>query len=104
MASLRDRGPHRLLGRAAALVPLVLLVLAAWATPSWAVSPVCGSPQSSGANMVVTCSYTGGLQTFSVPAHVNFVTLSLAGGQGGDTQQRLGGLGGQESGTISVTP
>jgi hypothetical protein len=83
---------------------LSVLMLAASAAPSQAFTAVCGNTQTSGSNTVVTCSFTGGLQSFAVPTGVNAVTLSVAGGQGGDTQQRLGGLGGQEGGTVSVAP
>jgi len=46
-------------------------------------------------------SFTGGQQTFTVPAGITSITIDAYGGQGDGTQ---GGKGGQAQGTLAVTP
>ena len=48
-----------------------------------------------------TFSYTGGPQTWVVPACVSTVTITVAGAKGGGTN---GGNGAVVTGTLSVTP
>ena len=48
-------------------------------------------------------SYTGGMQTFTVPAGITGVTIEAWGAQGG-SGNAAGGLGGYASGYIAVTP
>jgi hypothetical protein len=50
-----------------------------------------------------TFAYTGGAQTFTVPAGVTSVTISASGAQGGNTAY-TGGLGGNATGSFTVTP
>ncbi len=93
-----------------------------WYTASTGGSPVGMS--LSGANFVVTpsttttyyaeaaslvagnktFSYTGGLQTFTVPAGVTSITLDAYGAQGANNITFAGGLGGRAQGTLAVTP
>src|SRR5207248_6334397 len=49
-------------------------------------------------------SYTGGEQTFMVPAGASSVSVVAIGGSGGTSSMIAGGLGAQVSGTLSVTP
>src|ERR1700722_14211715 len=81
------------------------LVVAASAGPAAAFAPPsCGSPVPSGLNSTVTCAYIGGLQTFTVPSLVTSVTVAADGGQGGSTDLGAGANGGEEQGTLTVTP
>ena len=53
----------------------------------------------------VTFAYTGAAQTFTVPGGVVQVTLTVWGGQGKSNAQSVaGGLGGQATGALTVTP
>ena len=61
------------------------------------------------ANAQTTYSYTGGVQTYTVPAGVTSINVDLKGAQGGgvacaSTYQSPGGCGGRLQGTINVTP
>ncbi len=68
------------------------------------VSAPCPAPSLSGGHWVVTCSYTGGPQTFTVPQGFSSVSLDVKGGQGGsDNTGNTGGEGGEISGSIPVT-
>jgi len=59
----------------------------------------CGMPCST------TLAYTGGPQSFVVPAGVTQVTITAYGAQGGtDCYQFTGGLGASVTATIAVTP
>jgi hypothetical protein len=49
-----------------------------------------------------TFSYTGGVQTYTVPCNVTSVTIQTWGAQGGNAQY-AGGLGGYASGNLSVS-
>ena len=53
-----------------------------------------------------TYSYTGGTQSFTVPAGVTSITVDMTGGSGAANAENnaAGGLGGRTQGTISVTP
>src|SRR5579863_8375593 len=51
-----------------------------------------------------TFHYTGGKQTFTVPAGVTQINVVALGGNGGDWDKTLGGYGGRVSATLSVTP
>jgi PKD repeat protein len=59
-----------------------------------------------------TFSYTGNMQTFTVPSCVSTVTIEAWGGRGGNSIQsgsapnwdRFGGLGGYVKGDLAVTP
>lgn len=71
-----------------------------------AVAPAQAAPTAE----VATFSYTGSLQTFTVPAGVTSLTITATGAEGGlggrDSQGEPipGGYKGQVTGTISVTP
>ena len=82
-----------------ALAALIATSPAALASPA----ACSGGTQTSGANTVVTCSYTGAVQAYTVPTGVSSVTLDVRGAQGG-TEIDSGGGGGEESGTLSVNP
>jgi len=49
-------------------------------------------------------SYTGGVQTFQVPACVSQLQVTANGAQGGDISTLPGGHGGRVTATLSVTP
>ena len=54
-----------------------------------------------------TFNYTGSLQSFTVPACVDSITISAKGGEGGYTDYsggKTGGLGAHITGTFAVTP
>lgn len=67
-------------------------------------SGACGSPVISGADSVVTCSYAGVTQTWTVPTGVTSVTLDVKGAQGGHGALDGGAPGGEESGMLAVSP
>ncbi len=51
-----------------------------------------------------TFSYTGGIQSFTVPAGINSITVDIYGAEGGPGNMGDAGLGGRVEATISVTP
>lgn len=51
-----------------------------------------------------TFSYTGAVQTYTVPACVTSITIDAYGAQGGNDISSTGGLGGRVQATIAVTP
>ncbi|MBL0020638.1 MAG: T9SS type A sorting domain-containing protein [Bacteroidetes bacterium] len=51
-----------------------------------------------------TFSYTGGVQTYTVPPGVISVTIDAKGAQGGGITNAPGGMGGRAQGSLSVTP
>src|SRR5665213_972033 len=57
----------------------------------------------SGGTGTQTYSYTGSTQTYTVPAGVTSINVTLYGGAGGNGSSN-GGLGGETTGTLSVTP
>ena len=64
-------------------------------------APVGTDPCSSGST---TFNFTGGMQTFTVPAGVTSVTIQAFGAQGGSNSMGVvGGQGGQATGTLAVT-
>ncbi len=75
---------------------------------NFAISPTVTTTyyaESIGASSTVTntFAYTGGAQTFTIPAGVSSVTISASGAQGGNTAY-TGGLGGNATGSFTVTP
>lgn len=68
----------------------------------------CPTATLSGGRYVITCPYTGALQTFTVPAGVSAVSLDLKGGQGGapddSSDSATGGAGGETRATFRVSP
>jgi hypothetical protein len=64
--------------------------------------------QSESEEMSQTFDYTGGMQTFTVPAGVTSLTIDARGARGGagseNTSFNQGGSGGRVQGTLSVTP
>ena len=83
------------------VVPAVVLV---GSSPAGAIPPSCSAPVASGSNEVVTCSYTGALQSWTVPTGVVSVTIMALGAGGGYGNGNSGGSGAGESGTFAVTP
>ena len=61
---------------------------------------------SGGSSVNQTFTYTGGMQTWTVPSGVTQVTFDAQGAQGGSSiyGQGNGGLGGRIQGTLTVTP
>ncbi len=51
-----------------------------------------------------TFSYTGSLQTYTVPAGVTSITVDVLGAKGGNGPTASGGLGGRVQGIVPVTP
>jgi hypothetical protein len=72
-----------------------------------ALPPSVGAAPSCSGTTTVTCtfSFTGAADSFTVPAGVTSVMVVAFGAQGGSSQDGVsGGLGGQATATISVTP
>ena len=63
----------------------------------------CGAPTVVGTTATVTCSYTGAVATWTVPAGVTSITVTASGGQGGAAFGG-GGLGAQLTASVPVTP
>jgi hypothetical protein len=57
-----------------------------------------------GGAITQTLSYTGGMQTYTVPSGVTSVTLEAYGAQGQTAGSSAGGLGGYTKATLTVTP
>lgn len=53
---------------------------------------------------ITTFNYTGGMQTYTVPAGVTSIQIECSGAQGPDHLSSTGGLGGYVSGEMTVTP
>lgn len=65
------------------------------------------STDCAGTICTVTYSYTGGLQSWSVPAGVSSANFDVFGASGGSipgSGEPTGGLGGETKGTVTVTP
>jgi len=62
------------------------------------------SQQTSQSTTTVTKSYTGALDSYTVPAGVMSITITAYGAQGGTLGSFTGGKGGEVFGTIAVTP
>ncbi|QKG55695.1 hypothetical protein GKZ68_02990 [Hymenobacter sp. BRD128] len=69
-----------------------------WNGTSW--SEALSTTQQPSPSLPITFSYTGGVQTYTVPANVFSLTVDAAGAQGAVN----GGLGGRVQATLSVTP
>ncbi len=81
-----------------------LLGALAAVAPAQAAAP---TTDCAGTVCTVTYTYTGGLQSWSVPTGVTSANFDVFGAQGGSvtgTNQPVGGLGGETKGTLSVTP
>ncbi len=95
----------RSVGRGAAAAALCGgLALAFGAFPTAAAAPVT---DCAGTICTVTYTYTGGLQSWSVPAGVtsaNFDVLGASGGSVTGGTPAAGGLGGESKGTLAVSP
>ena len=84
----------------------------AYASPGATTPPACPAAVLSNGTETVTCSYTGGLQSFTVPAGVTEIGVTVDGAQGGssgpdaclDTFVKAGGLGGSSNATVTVAP
>ena len=73
----------------------------------WTISNSCAASADSihvSFKRTQTFNYTGGQQTFTVPAGSTSVNITAYGAQGGTVGTKIGGLGGQAMGTLSVTP
>jgi hypothetical protein len=91
------RRPYALAATAGAAAAAALALPAA--------APAAPSCEPSGSDTVCTFSYTGGAQTWTVPAGVSEATFEVSGAAGGDTRVGApGGLGGRATATIAVTP
>lgn len=53
---------------------------------------------------ITTYSYTGGPQTYTVPAGVTLIQIEVAGGEGGEGDGGSGGMGATMIGTFEVSP
>lgn len=81
--------------RAVAVLAMASLVVLAGAT---------ARPAGAGGTTSQTFSYTGGLQTFTVPDGVATVTIQAVGAAGGSGQMFPGGQGASMQGDFSVSP
>lgn len=105
---------RRAAAAAATLLGLALaLALAPAPATAYPVSNPCGTAVDTGSSMQVSCGFTGGEQTFVVPAGVTSVHVSASGATGGQGQRIWyeynsplypGALGASASGDIAVTP
>ena len=85
------------------LTPNSAYYYVAWATNSAGTS--YGSQQSFTTQIQTDFSYTGGIQTFIVPAGITTVTIEAWGAEGGvDASPANGGYGGYAKGTLAVSP
>jgi hypothetical protein len=85
----------------AAIVLGALLLLAPTSGPAHAAD----SCQPSGSQVVCTFEYTGAAQSWTVPDGVTQATFDVYGAQGGsEPTGKPGGLGGEATATIAVTP
>lgn len=66
-------------------------------------APACPAPTFSGGTATVTCNYTGGQQTWTVPQGITSATFAAYGAKGG-TWGASGGNGGSAVATIAVIP
>lgn len=62
----------------------------------------CNSPAAF--SQATTFVYTGAVQTYTVPACVNSITVDARGGEGATITASLGGKGGKVQATIATTP
>ena len=90
--------------RAAVGITLTVAAVLVTSSSALAISATCGEPVLTGTTSVVTCSYTDSLQTFTVPAGVHSVSLDVKAAQGGNALTSGGGAGGEETGTLPVSP
>ncbi len=92
--------------RHARLVAAALVVGSVMGGVSMAAASTSSTPVAT--QKIVTFGYTGTAQTWTVPANVHSVIFDLFGAQGGTdalgTQNGVGGLGGEATATLSVTP
>ena len=90
------------------LVALVALVAAMAAILiAYSASPVHAADgcQPSGSQVVCTFEFTGAAQSWTVPDGVSQATFDVFGAQGGsEPSGKPGGLGGEATATIAVTP
>jgi hypothetical protein len=74
--------------------------LVAYAAPG---TPACPAASVSGNTATVTCNYTGGMQTWTVPAGIVSATFHVFGAQAGGGNVG-GGNGGEATATTTVVP
>ena len=96
--------------RAAPIIPALLIALPAAAfnlvsstSIDLASAPACPAPAYSGATATVTCNFTGGQQTWTVPPAITSATFAAYGAKGGNFGAS-GGFGGAAIATIAVNP
>lgn len=86
-------------------LPLVVAILAAVLTSTpvqTAQAAATDCTVSGGTICKITYSFTGALETFTVPSYVTALTVELVGAQGGSGSS-TGGLGGYIKGTLAVS-
>ncbi len=82
-----------------------LTVLTAGGAAAQAVAPPCPAAVISGNTATVSCEYTGGAQSWTVPQGVTQATFTLYGAEGGASSSgESGGLGAQVTATLAVSP
>ena len=74
-----------------------------WNGTAWT-EPLNATEQPSQLNAAVTFTYTGGPQTYTVPAGVFSLGVDAAGAQGGVSHGYIGGPGARAQATLAVTP
>ena len=81
----------------------IAALLSMWSIAATAADPPAGCSSVSG---ITTCvfAFTGGPQSFTVPAGVTSAILEVNGAQGGTGHAGTGGLGGAAFGTATLTP
>jgi Glycine rich protein/Bacterial Ig domain len=107
MLKRRARSARTRNGRGAALVTGLLAgvaAAAAGAAPAGAAPPCAIAPGAVGSPTSVTCGFTGGAQSWTVPPGVTEATFDLSGSQGGSSLVARGGKGARAVATLPVTP
>ena len=92
--------PHRF--GSGAILRLSVAVAAVFGLMGTAILVPAGSAGAADGNQTFTFGYTGSPQTFTVPLGVTSIDVTLFGAQGAGAQG--GGLGGEATDTLSVTP
>ncbi len=99
-AGLRSGMAGMMVGLAAVTVAIIpASVVGASPTPV----PACPAPVVTGGTAVVTCTYDGSGQTWTVPTGVTSAIFDVAGAQGGSASGIAGGEGGEVTAVLAVT-
>jgi uncharacterized repeat protein (TIGR01451 family) len=96
------RGPRPIAAVLAGLVPGGALALVLALVPAGPANAASGDCTTSGNTVTCTFTFTGGPQTWTVPANISQATFAVWGAEGG-VSGGAGGLGAKVDGTLPVT-